>query len=352
MHSPQTRAEYTLSLICLLLFLPLLSGCEMLGYYAQSINGQLDLLQKRRPIESLLLDNAIDPELKQRLRRVVAIREFASQQLALPDNDSYLSYAELQREAVVWSLVATPEFSVKPISWCYPVVGCAAYRGYFDKRDAEAHGEQLAAQGYDQVVNPVPAYSTLGWFDDPITSSVIRWSEPRLAALIFHELAHQKLYVQGDSAFNEAFATQLARIGVQAWLEQEAPEKLEQWHRQRSRSSQFTQLLLQSRASLAVLYAEGLPASQMRQRKQALFDQLRRRYQALKAEWGGYSGFDHWFRRPLNNALLASLATYESLVPGLEALYRQQSGDLERFYAACEALAELPLEARHARLRP
>lgn len=335
-----------------LLILLSLSACSSLAYYAQSVKGQLDLLNRSQSIEQLLVQDTLSESLRQRLERVLVIRQFASTSLLLPDNGSYRSYAELNREAVVWSVVATPEFSVVPNTWCYPIIGCASYRGYFAKEAALNFSHGLEAEGADVTVNPVPAYSTLGWFDDPVTSSFMHWPEDRVAGLIFHELAHQQLYVKGDSAFNEAFATAVQRIGVERWLgHQQDQLVMQRWQDRLRRQNDFVALLLETRNQLAVVYARDMDASTMRTAKQEIFDQLQSRYQRLKGEWGGYAGYDAWFSRPLNNARLASIATYEAYVPGFLAIADDVAGDMLAFYRACEVIAALPAEKRLQRLQ-
>ena len=336
-----------IKIVVLLLLLQLLSGCATLGYYAQSIHGQLDLIGKRQPIAQLIEAPETPGKLRQRLQLVLKMRDFASNQLGLPENASYRSYADLGRSAMVWSVVATPEFSMQPKQWCYLVVGCAAYRGYFSQQQAGEFAVNLSNEGLDVVVEPVPAYSTLGWFDDPVPNTVINWSEPHLAGLIFHELAHQRLYFQDDSQFNEAFAMAVEQIGVERWMAaQDNSEGFTHWHEQEAREEAFIQLLLQARKRLVVLFVRPLSVVEMRRAKAAEFEQLRAEYAALKQRWGGYGGYDRWFERKLNNARLASVATYRHLLPGLLTLYAQSDNDLTDFYRACEALAELTPELR------
>jgi predicted aminopeptidase len=329
----------------------LFAGCANLGYYAQAVQGHLDLLGRRQEIQALIADPATPAERRERLELVLELRAFASRELGLPDNPSYRSYVELERPAVVWSLVAAPQFSLQPHQWCYPVIGCASYRGYFRRLAAEREAEALAAEGLDVTLEPVPAYSTLGWFDDPLPSTVIDWNEPELAGLIFHELAHQRLYFPGDSGFNEAFASLVEQVGVERWLAARGdPQALARQRLMRERRSAFVDLLLASRGRLQALYAGDLAPEPMRARKAEEFARLRREYRALRRAWGGYAGFDTWFARaPLNNARLASLATYQALIPALEALLADQGGDLEVFYQACGELKQLdPAQRRRA----
>jgi len=330
----------------------LLAGCSALGYYGQAVVGHLDLLGRRQDIASLISDPSTPDPLRTRLELVLEIRDFASTELALPDNRSYRSYAELKREALVWSVVATPAYSLEPRQWCYPVVGCASYRGYFSASAAKDHAAGLEAQGLDVAVEPVPAYSSLGWFADPLPSTVIDWPESELARLIFHELAHQELYVSGDSAFNEAFATALQRVGLERWLRHRGESReRDRWERLQQREEAFVDLLLATRQRLQLLYRLPLGESIMAARKAGEFTRLRREYEALKRSWGGNSDFDRWFQRgPVNNARLASVATYRELLPGFLALLEEQGGDLTAFYAACRSLGASSPEQRRQRL--
>jgi predicted aminopeptidase len=338
----------------LILLLPLLlTGCTTLGYYAQSIQGQLDLLGRRHSIEQMIANADTPDGLRKRLQLVLEMREFASHELGLPDNGSYRSYADLQRSAMVWSVVATPEFSMQPRQWCYPVVGCASYRGYFKKVAAEGFAEGLRGRGLDVVVESIPAYSTLGWFDDPLPSTVVYWPEPRLAGLIFHELAHQRLYFPGDSDFNEGFASVVAQVGVERWLRSRGDAgSIDAWRQSLGRQQAFVDLLLEARERLIALYAGPLPEQAMRQTKAEVFSQLREGYADLKQRWGGYPGYDDWFSRELNNAHLASVATYQRLMPALLALLQRGGDDLAVFYAACDELKALEPGERAARLDP
>lgn len=334
--------------ICLILLAGNISaGCSSIDYYSQTVSGHLDLMGRREPVAQLIDDQATAPALRAKLQQLQQIRDFASSDLLLPDNGSYRSYAAIDRQAVVWSVVAAEEFAVEPVNWCYPVVGCASYRGYFSLADARSYSDKLAEKGLDVAVLPVAAYSTLGWFDDPVPSSVIGWEEARLAGLLFHELAHQMVYVPGDSAFNEGFATAVQREGVQRWFEHLGDgAAISNWRRQQQREQQFVALLLQTRQRLERLYMEALPADVTRLRKRKEFGRLRQAYRQLKHQWGGYSGYDAWFRQQTNNAHLASVATYESWVPVFERLLDRQHGDMKAFYLACKKLAGMPRQQR------
>ncbi|HXK57853.1 MAG TPA: aminopeptidase, partial [Gammaproteobacteria bacterium] len=232
----------------LLTLLPMLTGCASLSYYSQAISGHFSLMANRQPIRQVLEDKEVDEALKSRLLLVQSIRDFASTSLKLPDNGSYRSFVPMSGEAVVWSLVATGAFSIEPRQWCYPIIGCASYRGYFDLEVARRQLASLEAEGLDVALEPVPAYSTLGWFDDPLPGTVVNWNDWQLAGLIFHELAHQRLYVAGDSAFNEAFANQVQRAGVATWLDATSSAHIRNaWRLSLQRESAFVHLLLDTR---------------------------------------------------------------------------------------------------------
>ncbi len=328
-----------------------LSGCAGIGYYYQSVHGHFSLMGDSRPISEILQDSDVDAGLKQRLELVLQMREFASVELSLPQNGSYLSYAALDRDAVVWSVVATPEFSVSPKEWCYPVVGCASYRGYFKREQAQGYADDLKKDGLDVTLLPNPAYSTLGWFDDPLPSTVIEWTEPYLVGLIVHELAHQQLYVAGDSSFNEAFAMAVEQVGVGRWFRSRNDmQGLEQWRQRRQKRDAFVRLLLDARERLQLLYSSPVAVTDMRARKKDEFARLQREYLRLKDGWDGYSGFDHWFEGDMNNARLASVATYDRFVPAFLKLLEENNGDLESFYQSCKELGALSSDRRAARL--
>ena len=273
-------------------------------------------MSKREPIARVIDEPGTPAKLRAQLQSVTAIRDFASHELGLPDNGSYRKYADIGRAYVVWNVVAAPEFSVDPKRWCFPIVGCVAYRGYFVEARARRFAAGLHAQGFDVVVGGVAAYSTLGHFDDPILSTMVNWDDVELAAIIFHELTHQLLYVRNDASFNEALATTVEEEGVRRWLsslgrEQDLAEHL----LQQKRYLQVIALMSATREQLRVLYASGLPPPLMRERKRASFAALRESYAALREQWGGHAPFDAWFAQDINNAHLASIATYFVCVP-------------------------------------
>ena len=330
----------------------LVGGCTNLGYYWQSVSGQLDVWRRERPVEEVLADSASAQVLKERLARVVEIRDFASRELGLPDNRSYRRYADLQRPFVVWNVFAAPEFSVQPLQWCFPFAGCVNYRGYFSREAAEHYAAELAGQGHDVFVGGVPAYSTLGHFADPVLNTFIHYPTAELARLLFHELAHQVAYAKDDTVFNESFAVAVEQVGVQRWLARTGDTG--QWaafERNQRIRMEFARLLERYRQRLDALYRTRIAPEAMRDRKRVILGELEAEYRALKAGWGGFAGYDRWFEQKPNNAQVASVAIYTQLVPAFEALLAREGGDLPRFYAAVRELAALPTERREASLR-
>ena len=324
-----------------------LTGC----YVLHAANGQWEVMSRREPIPRVVADPATPAPVKAQLERVIGIREFAVLELKLPDNDSYRSYADVGRPYVVWNVFATGEFSVEPRRWCFPVSGCVAYRGYFGQQKAESFASRLARQGYDVYVGGVPAYSTLGHFDDPVLNTMIGWSDVQLAAIIFHELAHQVLYVPSDSSFNEAFASIVEDEGVRRWLEQSGREQdLAEYRQRRRRYLELVELFEVTRQRLRRLYAEDMPPEHMRRAKQAVFAELRRDYAARKGAGNGRSAFDAWFESGPNNAHLVSVATYQDCIPGLQALLTEVGNDLPAFYARVGELAGKKNVARREQL--
>jgi predicted aminopeptidase len=319
------------------------------GYLLESTEGQFTLMSKREPIARLLGQPSTPPALRTQLEAVTSIRDFARRELELPDNGSYRSYADVGRPYVVWNVVAAPEFSVEAKEWCYPIVGCVAYRGYFSQSKAQSFAAGLAKQGLDVSVAGVAAYSTLGHFDDPILNTMMGWDDIELASIVFHELTHQLLYVAGDAPFNEALATTVEEEGVRRWLRAQGRENDLTAHAARQeRYLQVIGLLRRTRAELHALYASGLDARAMRARKRQTFANLRESYGRLTATWDGPAPFDSWFRGEVNNAHLAAVATYYDCVPGFERELAAVGGDLTAFYRRVRALAKLEQRARDA----
>lgn len=327
----------------------LLTGCGA-GYYAQSIEGHLSLMAKRTPIEALLKESSLPAQRREALETALQVRAFASHKLNLPDNGSYRQYVELDRPAVVWNVVATPEFSLTPKQWCFPIVGCMSYRGYFAKEAAQTYATQLEQAGLDVSIGGATAYSTLGWFDDPLLSTMLDRGDILMAEVIFHELAHQRLYVKSDSVFNEAFASAVAEHGVRRWLAATRPTDLPRYTQWLKRQNQFLKLLQQTADELHTLYARTLPEQALRDAKKNQFSTLRARYADLKIHWEGYAGFDAWFHRPLNNARLTSIGVYRDRVPDFHRWIKDCNNDLQQFYRAMERLAAKDKATRHAAL--
>src|SRR5215469_2240093 len=304
----------TLALAC-----ALLAGCGT-TYLMQAAGGEYHVLHEREPIDKVLADPNTSPQLHEQLTQVRAARQFASQELGLPDNDSYRSYADIHRRFVVWNVVATPRFSVTPIHWCFPITGCVAYRGYFHEQDARDYALELESRGYDVVVEGVPAFSTLGRFADPVLSSMLPYGDDDLAATIFHELAHQLVYVKGDSKFNEAFATTVEDTGLERWLaNQGATRRIKAYRDAEAHEQACVSLFERTRGQLAQLYASALPEPQMAIEKAAVFTSLAADMRALEHRQGvSYPLYEEWLAAGLNNARLASVATYYDCVPGFK----------------------------------
>lgn len=329
-----------------------LAGCAELAYYRQAVAGQWALWQARRPVAEALADPAATPELRQRLQTARELQTFASAELALPDNGSYRDYADLGRSWVVKNVFAAPELSLEPRQWCFWLIGCLSYRGYFDAEAAQRLADDLRARGDDVYIADVYAYSTLGWFADPLLNTFIHWPAARLAELMFHELAHQRLYVANDTAFNEAFATAVGRLGAERWLEQRgAAHERAEFALDGRRREQFLQAVATARERLAAVYASSSGDAAKRADKQRILAELRDRYRQLKREWGGYAGYDSWFARDLNNAKLAGVSAYHRLVPAFAALFAREGRDFAAFYRAAEVIGRMPPREREARLR-
>jgi len=330
----------------------LLASCSTLNYYSQAAQGQLELLSDARPIDDWIADPGTSSRLRLRLETARQIRRFAVSEMALPDNNSYKNYASLKRKYVLWNVVATPELSLRPLVWCFPVAGCVNYRGYYNKEAAESYAKELQADGNDVEVGGVPAYSTLGWFSDPLISTFINYPDAELARMIFHELAHQIVYAQGDSQFNESFASTVEEVGVERWMDRFGNQAMRDGYaRYKSRKHDFLGLLLKYRKALEQNYAlVDRSDSEKRAVKARLFQELKDEYQVLKGNWGGYAGYDRFFEQPLSNAHLASIATYEDFVPAFRAMLRRD-GSFPRFYKSVKQLAEMDRADRHRILK-
>jgi predicted aminopeptidase len=329
-----------------------LAGCESLGYYSQAASGQLSILSDRQPIEQLIEDPTTPVDLRTQLQLVLQLRAFAQSELLLPVEGQYSHYVDLERDYVVWSVFAAPELSLEPKTWCYPIAGCSAYRGYFSQQKAREYAVVLADQGYDTYVGGVAAYSTLGWLNDPVLSTFIHRSEPELADLIFHELAHQLLYVPGDTMFNESFATAVAAAGVQRWMQKRNnTEQYETYLESRVQQEEFIHLLGRYRERLGNVYEAPSGDVEKRRLKKEQIEQLGGAYKSLQQQWGDFQAYSAWMAAPINNARLNSVALYHELVPALERLLAEENYQLSSFYHRCIQLAELNPEERRVLLQ-
>ena len=321
---------------------------ETVDYYWQGAAGQWDLISRSQPISDVI--GKSDAALAARLQRIREIRAFASHELELPDNGSYTRYTDLGRPFVTWNVFATPELSMTPRQWCFPIAGCVNYRGYFRENEAELEQAKLKASGDDVYVGGVPAYSTLGWFDDPVLSSFAKWPETEVARLIFHELAHQLLYVKSDSVFNESFAATVEEEGLVRWLAaRKDPSLASQAERAERLRAKFRELVRSTRAKLYALYSSTLSDEEKRRGKAETIAAMKVAYETAKAGEPGLNGYDRWFAQP-NNAALAAIGIYTDRVPAFRELLHEVDGDLPKFYERVRELAALSKPARDAQL--
>ena len=336
-----------------------LGGCASpttgVGYYWQSVTGHLQLMRAARPVQTWIEDEQTPAAIKTRLATAQRIRDFAARELALPDNASYRRYADLQRRAAVYNVVAAPALELTLNNWCFPVVGCVGYRGYYSEADARAFADSLPRE-LDVAIYPVPAYSTLGWMNwaggDPLLNTFIGYPEGELARIVFHELAHQVVYAKNDTMFNESFATAVERLGGARWLSQQAGDQAKAVYATfDARRREFRALTLAARARLQTIYTDPTldDAAKLRQ-KVAAMSLFRQEYEAARQRWGGYPGYDAWVARA-NNAMFATQAAYDELVPGFEALFEREGSDFARFYDAVRELSKQPMDERHEQLR-
>ena len=361
-----------------------LTGFNSIGYYRQAISGQYEILAKREPIAEVITRTNTPPSLREKLQLVLGIREFAEHELHLETDGHYSSYADLGRRYVVWNVYAAPEFSLEPKKWWYPVVGSLKYRGFFSEKDAQHCAEGLAKEGYDVYIGGVDAYSTLGFFKDPVLNTFIHNGPPELAEILFHELAHQRVFAKGDTDFNEAFATAVGEEGVRRWLARQGDARSRaNYETDLRRNNQFVALVMRACEQLKEVYGEepaqasgakraaGLPPAESpgpdrqlqtggtlanplvaakRAAKAEVIARLRADYEQLKASWGGYAGYDDWFKRPINNARLNTIATYYTLVPAFQQLLALDGGDLPRFYTDAKTMAKMTKDQRQEQM--
>ncbi len=331
-------------LMLLILCLPM-TAC----YYVQAASGHWQVMKKREPVEEVIQNPNTSPELASRLLLLGEARDFSVDVLELPDNNSYRTYADLERDYVVWNVFAAPEFSFEPKQWCFPVAGCVSYRGYFKAGDATRESQRLADDGYDVAVGGVAAYSTLGNFSDPILSTMMHWDDIDLVALLFHELAHQVVYVKGDTAFNESFATAVEEVGVQRWLTSRGEERLmSDYMAGRELQQSLLTLITAARDDLELVFASEVTDDIKRDRKKQRLAVLSNDI-AAELKHRGKTG-SSWSSGDLNNARLISTTLYEGWLPSFRAIYARCEQQMQCFFAAAEELADMEPPERQAAL--
>jgi len=324
-----------------------LTGCQSIGYYSQSIKGQWQVVYRSKPIDTWLKEETTPIELKEKLKQVKLIRQFASSELNLPDNKSYTKYADIERDNVVWNIFAAPELSLQPYTWCYPIIGCQAYRGYFSKQPAIDLAKKIKANGYDVSVGGVKAYSTLGWFNDPVLNTFINYSQTNLASLIFHELSHQIVYVKDDTVFNESFATMVENKGVEIWLKHHnQDQELFRYQQTQLFENEILTLITYYKDKLDELYKNEINEQDKRDKKLMLFAQLKQEYEQLRKSFHFTSAWDNWFSQALNNAHLVAIGTYYDKVAEFEQLFVKSNRDFATFFLAVKKLAKLSKDER------
>ena len=341
-----------LRLLCAVILCVLgLASCGTVRFYAQAAKGQAQMLWRARPIPVVIAEPTTKPTLRKRLELVQALRAFAGSELHLPTSSIFTSYADLGRKYAVYVVYAAPEFSAEAKGWWYPVVGTLKYRGFFDEASAKKEADKLKAQGFDVLMSGVEAYSTLGWFNDPVLNTFIGREEGDLAELLFHELTHARLFLPGDTDFNEALATSVAQEGVKRWFtHKHAPDELKAYEQGLGKDNEIIHLLLQTRGELKRLYATEQTPVSMRQAKATTLATLNKRYAEVRTRWNGDSRYDRFFSKPVNNARLCTIAAYHDLVPTFSKKIRDHHGDLEAFFREMEALGPLDSKARLAAL--
>lgn len=338
----------TRQIAALLFFAILLSGCSTLGYYGQAAAGQTRILLARQSVDGLIASAKTSPDLRARLRAARGILAFAESVMGLPAQGRYSTYVATGREAVVFNVLAAKEFSLRPVTWCYPVVGCVPYRGYFRPERAHSHAEALRGEGFDVHVGAVPAYSTLGWFSDPLLDTFIDWPQGHLANLLIHELTHGRVWVKGDAVFNESLATFAGGVGARAWLA-DRPALLAEYVAAEDADAAFDATLVRLRSDLAVIYRQQVAPAAKRLARSAAFDRYRACYRRSRQQLG-QGRYDRTVETQLNNAFLASRKTYDHHVPAFAALFAAQGGHWPAFFASVDRLAEMDREDREAEL--
>ena len=329
-----------------LLVIAALTACESLAYYSQAMHGQFTILTKRRSIKDVVDDPSTENQLRGQLESVLQIRQFAETVMHLPVEKTFSTYVDLEKPFVVWNVFASPEFSLDARQWCYPIAGCVTYRGYFSEAGAREYASELTEDGFDTHLGGVAAYSTLGWFSDPVLNTIVNREEHSLAALIFHELAHQVVYVPGDTEFNESFATAVEIEGLKRWMERGSEKSnseaiISQAKREKSYREEFVQLVQGYTSQLEDLYISEIPDQDKREQKQRVVEEMRASYLVKKEEWDGYSAYDNWFASEINNAKLRTVSTYFNRVPAFDTLMQEVDYDLPLFYARVKEIARM-----------
>ena len=342
------------------------SGCQTVGYYAQAIKGQYQIFAHQELIDKVIADPQTPEKLRHQLQLIEQLRQFAKDELKLPVAGQYRKYVDVHRPYVVWNVQAAPQFSLQPRTWWYPLVGSLEYRGYFSEHGARKYAARIAKKGDDVYVDGIEAYSTLGWLKDPVLNTFIDRSEPELAEVIFHELGHQRLFARGDTDFNEAYATTVGQEGARRWLRASGKTNLlEKYEVALRRNDQFVHLIMSTREQLEKVYGDTLdkdgkvkaakipplPPAELKRAKERVFAELRSNYEQLKTSWGGYSGYDEWFARELNNAQLNTIANYYDFLPAFKRVLEMNGNDMEKFYVEVERLSKMDKDARHQWLR-
>ena len=351
LHSRSNRAN-RMKLALLVLLSVLLISCETARYYSQAARGQLAIVFGRENIERLLASRDLPTELRDKFNEVLLIRQYALEELGLPVENNYSTYVYIEREHAIWNVFAAPEFSVDPVNWCYPIAGCASYRGYFTESGAARYAKELELDGLDVYTGGIDAYSTLGWFQDSLLSTVLSRADYQLAGLIFHELAHQIVYISGDTKFNESFATSVEREGIRRWLKHgKQIEKIGTAEADIQRQQQFVALVTDYRNRFDILYESDLLDQETRKKKAELQEGLRQSYQELKQGWNGYDGYDSWFSQSLNNAQLSTVGSYNDLVPFFNDLLAQSDNNLTLFFEKVSKIASLEKIDREERMQ-
>lgn len=338
------RFRRWIAVICLVVVVGTSLGCSNLRYYSQAVSGHWDVVLRTKPIEKIVAESETSETLRRKLRLVLEAREFAEQELGLKAKGHYLKYADLGRDSVVYNIYAAPEFSMAAHKWWYPFIGRQSYRGYFAKEDAVACATDLRGQGFDVYVGGVDAYSTLGWFKDPVLNTWINDNDEEVVALVIHELTHQRLYIDDDTSFNEAFATAVEIVGTRMWLQQKGDvAALQKWEAQQSRRGRFIALIKATRSKLKKLYGDAPPADieQTRTKKHQTLQDFRRQLIQMRAEWGSTNAYSSWLNKPVNNARLNTVSTYFDLVPAFLALLQRHGTDFESFYEEVEKIGDL-----------